>query len=64
MNLKLKDSAIRCITIHLLGNRPTVSRLQETKQKLRNVKQFIIESVIFGILAALVYCITAMVFSL
>ena len=64
MNLKLKSQSLRFITIHILGNKPTVSRLQETKQKLRNVKQFIIESVIFGILAALVYCITAMVFSL
>jgi hypothetical protein len=64
MKLRLKDSALRCITIHLLGNRPTVSRLRETKQHIRNVKHFIIESIIFGILAALVYAIAAMVFSL
>ena len=64
MKLRLKDSALRCITIHLLGNRPTVSKLKETRNKLSNVKQFILESLIFGILAALVYAIAAMVFSL
>ena len=64
MNLRLKDSALRCITIHLLGNRPTVSRLKETRLKLSNVKQFIIESLVFGILAALVYAVAAMIFSL
>jgi hypothetical protein len=64
MNLRLKDSALRCITIHLLGNRPTVSKLKETRLKLSNVKHFIIETLVFGILAALVYAITAMVFSL
>jgi hypothetical protein len=64
MNLRLKDSALRCITIHILGNRPTVSRLRETKQHLSNVKHFIIESIVFGFLAALVYAIAAMVFSL
>jgi hypothetical protein len=64
MNLRLKDSALRCITVHLLGNRPTVSKLKETKKNLSNVKHFIIESIVFGILAALVYAIAAMVFSL
>jgi hypothetical protein len=64
MNLRLKDSTVRCITIHILGNRPTVSKLQETKRHLSNVKHFIIESLFFGILAALVYAIVAMVFSL
>jgi hypothetical protein len=64
MNLRLKDSALRCITIHILGNRPTVSKLKETKQHISNVKHFIVESIIFGILAALVYFIAAMVFSL
>jgi hypothetical protein len=64
MKLRLKDSALRCITIHLLGNRPTVSRLRETKQHLSNVKHFIIESIVFGFLAALIYFIAVMVFSL
>jgi hypothetical protein len=64
MKLRLKDSALRCITVHLLGNRPTVSRLRETKQHLSNVKHFIIESIVFGFLAALIYFIAVMVFSL
>ena len=64
MKLRLKDSALRCITIHLLGNRPTVSKLKETKKHISNVKQFIIEAIVFIILAALVYATAAMVFSL
>ena len=64
MKLRLKDSALRCITIHILGNRPTVSKLKETKNKLSNVKHFIIETLVFGFLAALVYAIAVMVFSL
>ena len=64
MNLRLKDSALRCITVHLLGNRPTVSRLKETKKHISNVKQFAIETLVFCILAALVYAIAVMVFSL
>lgn len=64
MNLRLKDSAIRCITVHILGNKPTVSKLKETRLKISNVRQFIIESVVFLLLAALVYTIAAMVFSL
>ena len=64
MKLRLKDHALRCITIHVLGNRPTVSRLKETRNKLSNVKHFILESIVFCFLAALVYAIAAMVFSL
>jgi len=64
MNLRLKEPAIRCITVHVLGNRPTVSQLQKTKKHISNVKQFIIESLVFGILAAFVYAIAAMIFSL
>ena len=64
MNLRLKEPAIRCITVHILGNRPTVSKLQETRKHISNVKQFAIETLVFGILAYLVYWIAAMVFSL
>jgi len=64
MNLRLKEPSVRFITIHILGNKATVSKLQETKHKLSNVKHFIIESIIFGILAYLIYWIAAMVFSL
>jgi len=64
MNLRLKEPSVRFITVHLLGNKPTVSQLQKTKKHLSNVKQFAIETLVFGILAALIYAIAAMVFSL
>jgi len=64
MNLRLKEPSVRFITVHLLGNRPTVSNIKVTRLKLSNVKHFIIESLVFGILAALVYAVAAMIFSL
>jgi len=64
MNLRLKEPSVRFITVHVLGNKPTVAQLRQTETRIKSLGRAALEALALLLFGAMAYGITIAVFSL